>query len=81
MLLDKDTVWQHVQPDTVLQLGGHITSKRITSFLEWCSLPRSDRYAAQGHLKSHLSHADDAVKLPPNKHLWQRAGGRKLLNG
>ncbi|KAK9841086.1 hypothetical protein WJX84_008308 [Apatococcus fuscideae] len=43
VLLDKDEVWQHVQPDTVLQLGGHITSKRITSFLEWCCLSRLDR--------------------------------------
>lgn len=50
VLLDKDKVWQHVQPDTVLQLGGHMTSKRISSFLEWCSLSLPNRCAARGHV-------------------------------
>ncbi|KAK9847737.1 hypothetical protein WJX84_001736 [Apatococcus fuscideae] len=43
ILLEKQGVWEHIQPDAVLQLGGHFTSKRILSFLEWSALPQPAR--------------------------------------
>ena len=39
--------WPLLQPDLVLQLGGHLTSKRTAQFLEWCALqPPPGRPAA-----------------------------------
>ncbi|KAG7671813.1 putative Protein PHYLLO, chloroplastic [Nannochloris sp. 'desiccata'] len=35
LLLDS-THWKALKPDVVLQVGGHITSKRVAQFLEWC---------------------------------------------
>lgn len=35
LLLDRQQ-WEQLRPDVVLQLGGHLTSKRVTQFLEWC---------------------------------------------
>jgi isochorismate synthase/2-succinyl-5-enolpyruvyl-6-hydroxy-3-cyclohexene-1-carboxylate synthase/2-succinyl-6-hydroxy-2,4-cyclohexadiene-1-carboxylate synthase/O-succinylbenzoate synthase len=37
LLLDRQQ-WQQLRPDVVLQLGGHLTSKRTNQFLEWCCL-------------------------------------------
>jgi isochorismate synthase/2-succinyl-5-enolpyruvyl-6-hydroxy-3-cyclohexene-1-carboxylate synthase/2-succinyl-6-hydroxy-2,4-cyclohexadiene-1-carboxylate synthase/O-succinylbenzoate synthase len=35
LLLDRAS-WRQLRPDVVLQLGGHLTSKRVSQFLEWC---------------------------------------------
>lgn len=37
LLLDRQQ-WGALRPDVVLQLGGHLTSKRVGQFLEWCCL-------------------------------------------
>lgn len=37
LLLDRQQ-WGALRPDVVLQLGGHLTSKRLNQFLEWCCL-------------------------------------------
>lgn len=37
LLLDRQQ-WGALRPDVVLQLGGHLTSKRLSQFLEWCCL-------------------------------------------
>lgn len=31
--------WEYFKPDVVLQLGGHLVSKRVAQFLEWCAAP------------------------------------------
>lgn len=38
MLLCDTKFWHEIKPDVVLQIGGHLTSKRIAQFMEWCSL-------------------------------------------
>jgi isochorismate synthase / 2-succinyl-5-enolpyruvyl-6-hydroxy-3-cyclohexene-1-carboxylate synthase / 2-succinyl-6-hydroxy-2,4-cyclohexadiene-1-carboxylate synthase / o-succinylbenzoate synthase len=35
LLLDC-THWKALKPDVVLQVGGHLTSKRVAQFLDWC---------------------------------------------
>ena len=30
--------WPAVAPDVILQLGGHLTSKRLGQFLDWAAL-------------------------------------------
>jgi isochorismate synthase/2-succinyl-5-enolpyruvyl-6-hydroxy-3-cyclohexene-1-carboxylate synthase/2-succinyl-6-hydroxy-2,4-cyclohexadiene-1-carboxylate synthase/O-succinylbenzoate synthase len=35
LLLDSSH-WKVLKPDVVLQVGGHVTSKRVAQFLEWC---------------------------------------------
>jgi 2-succinyl-5-enolpyruvyl-6-hydroxy-3-cyclohexene-1-carboxylate synthase len=30
--------WPAVAPDVILQLGGHLTSKRLAQFLDWAAL-------------------------------------------
>lgn len=37
LLVDRQQ-WGALRPDVVLQLGGHLTSKRANQFLEWCCL-------------------------------------------
>ena len=37
LLLDR-AQWEALRPDVVLQLGGHLTSKRLNQFLGWCCL-------------------------------------------
>ncbi len=44
VLLDRDEVWPAVRPDVVLQLGGRITSKRVSEFLSWAAQPSVSRY-------------------------------------
>ena len=39
LLLGGKEQWRLLRPDCVLQLGGHLTSKRLCQFLEWCALP------------------------------------------
>lgn len=51
LLLDRDTAWPALKPDVVLQLGGRLTSKRLSQFLEWAALGDANRsvlYQAQG---------------------------------
>ncbi len=43
-LLDS-THWKTLKPDVVLQIGGHLTSKRIAQFLEWCCSSESSTRA------------------------------------
>ena len=43
LLLDRDTAWRALQPDVVLQLGGRLTSKRLSQFLEWAALGDAGR--------------------------------------
>jgi 2-succinyl-5-enolpyruvyl-6-hydroxy-3-cyclohexene-1-carboxylate synthase len=38
LLLDREH-WHALRPDVVLQVGGHLTSKRTAQFLEWCAAP------------------------------------------
>lgn len=59
--------WPELQPDVVLQLGGHVTSKRTSQFLEWAAqgaepgqeatswifVDRTPRRHDQGHLVTH----------------------------
>ena len=42
LLLDKAS-WPALKPDVVLQLGGHMISKRCGQFLEWAALGGPDR--------------------------------------
>jgi hypothetical protein len=42
LLLDHGEAWRALRPDTVLQLGGRITSKRTGQFLEWAAQPLDD---------------------------------------
>ena len=42
LLLDKAS-WPALKPDVVLQLGGHMISKRCMQFLEWAALGGPDR--------------------------------------
>ena len=42
LLLDKAS-WPALKPDVVLQLGGHMVSKRCMQFLEWAALGGPDR--------------------------------------
>lgn len=35
--------WPAVAPDVILQLGGHLTSKRLGQFLDWAALGAADR--------------------------------------
>ena len=42
LLLDKAS-WPALRPDVVLQLGGHMISKRCMQFLEWAALGGPDR--------------------------------------
>lgn len=35
--------WRALAPDCVLQLGGHLTSKRLGQFLDWAALGSADR--------------------------------------
>ncbi|GMH33012.1 hypothetical protein BSKO_00846 [Bryopsis sp. KO-2023] len=42
VLLDKEEAWRALRPDVVLQLGGHLTSKRVAQFLEWSSTSERD---------------------------------------
>ena len=44
VLLDRDEVWPAVRPDVVLQLGGRITSKRVSEFMSWAAQPSASRY-------------------------------------
>ena len=44
VLLDRDEVWPAVRPDVVLQLGGRITSKRVSEFMSWAAQPSVSRY-------------------------------------
>lgn len=39
LLLGGQERWAALRPHCVLQLGGHLTSKRLCQFLEWCALP------------------------------------------
>jgi isochorismate synthase / 2-succinyl-5-enolpyruvyl-6-hydroxy-3-cyclohexene-1-carboxylate synthase / 2-succinyl-6-hydroxy-2,4-cyclohexadiene-1-carboxylate synthase / o-succinylbenzoate synthase len=41
VLLDQAS-WRHLKPDVVLQIGGHVTSKRVCQFLEWCAAGGDD---------------------------------------
>ena len=41
VLLDKAS-WPALKPDTVLQLGSHLVSKRVLQFLEWSALDDED---------------------------------------
>lgn len=34
LLLDKESCWSALRPDVILQLGGRITSKRMTQFMD-----------------------------------------------
>ena len=40
LLLEREQ-WRALRPDVVLHLGGHLTSKRVAQFLEWCCLDAS----------------------------------------
>lgn len=37
--------WPAVAPDVILQLGGHLTSKRLGQFLDWAALGGDSRRA------------------------------------
>ena len=41
ILLDQKD-WAAFKPDVVLQLGGHLVSKRVADFLQWCAQPTKD---------------------------------------
>ena len=53
LLLDKDAYWRELQPDIVLQIGGHITSKRTLQFIEFCALNGSEWVFVDAHPQRH----------------------------
>ena len=56
LLLDRQQ-WGALRPDVVLQLGGHLTSKRLGQFLEWCCLE------GEGHPGSSSSSSSSSSSL------------------
>ncbi len=47
LLLDRQQ-WGALRPDVVLQLGGHLTSKRVGQFLEWCCVDGGGQPGSSG---------------------------------
>ena len=54
ILRDKAEVWPAVRPDVILQLGGRITSKSTSQFLDWAAQPSESRWSALLLSFSHL---------------------------
>lgn len=40
-ILLEEELWGHMQPDIILHLGGRMTSKRLSNFVQWCVLNES----------------------------------------
>ncbi|GAB4817906.1 hypothetical protein N2152v2_004952 [Parachlorella kessleri] len=64
LLLGGEEHWQALRPDVVLQLGGHLTSKRLCNFLEWCALPSSSSSTLNGSSSSSDSNSSQG---PPHE--------------
>lgn len=41
-------LWEALRPDAVLQLGGHLTSKRLLGLLEWAALEHGAAWVLAG---------------------------------
>jgi isochorismate synthase/2-succinyl-5-enolpyruvyl-6-hydroxy-3-cyclohexene-1-carboxylate synthase/2-succinyl-6-hydroxy-2,4-cyclohexadiene-1-carboxylate synthase/O-succinylbenzoate synthase len=73
LLLDQ-SVWGALQPDVVVILGGHLTSKRTAQFLEWCALGGEGRIdsmqsGSSSACTTHLIHVDAGPQRHDQSHL------------
>lgn len=63
LLLDRQQ-WRALRPDVVLQVGGHLTSKRVGQFLEWCCLEGEGQPGSSQEASSSSSLGAAATQRP-----------------